>query len=215
MVVQGSAGKRRQDATWTPGGVDNYYSRYCHFTIIMIRTFIAVNLDQGIRARIGEAEQDFKIKGIKLVEPELIHVTLKFLGYVDEGRIDEIAAALKKVEVLPFTAHIRSIGGFPNERSPRVIWIGAEPGESFTELNRQVEDRMAGIGFERESRFKPHVTIGRVKFPDQEQKQRLPGLFEKYRNFEAGSMIVDRIYIMKSTLSPKGPKYEALREIVL
>jgi 2'-5' RNA ligase len=181
----------------------------------MIRTFIAVNLDPAIRARIGEAEQDFKIKGIKLVDPELIHVTLKFLGNVEEGRIDEIADALEKVETAPFTANVRGIGGFPNARSPRVIWIGAEPAEAFGELNRQVEDRLADIGFEREGRFNAHVTIGRVKFSDPEQKQRLPGLFEKYSGFEAGSMKVDRIYIMKSTLGPKGPKYEALREIVL
>jgi 2'-5' RNA ligase len=59
------------------------------------------------------------------------------------------------------------------------------------------------------------VTIGRVKFPDPEQKQRLPGLFEKYKDFEAGSMKVDRIHVMQSRLSPKGPKYEALREIML
>jgi len=181
----------------------------------MIRTFIAVNLVPAIRARIGEAEQDFKIKGVKLVDPELIHVTLKFLGYVDEGRVDAIADALKKVEVAPFTADIRGIGGFPNARSPRVIWIGAGPVASFEELNRQVEDLMAGIGFEREGRFNAHVTIGRVKSPDPEQKQRLPGLFEKYRDFEAGAMKVDRIHVMKSTLSPKGPKYEALREIPL
>jgi RNA 2',3'-cyclic 3'-phosphodiesterase len=181
----------------------------------MIRTFIAVNLDPAIRARIGEAEEDFKIKGVRPVDPELIHVTLKFLGNVEEGRIDEIADALKKVKVAPFDAQVRSIGGFPNDRSPRVIWIGADPGENFVDLNRQVEDVLADIGFEREGRFKPHVTIGRVKFPDPEQKQRLPGLFAKYRDFDAGSMKVDRIYVMQSRLSPKGPKYEALREIRL
>ncbi len=181
----------------------------------MIRTFVAVNLDQAIRDKIGEAEKDFDIKGVKLVDPALIHVTMKFLGNVEENRIDEIADALKKVKVPPFTAHIRSIGGFPNARSPRVIWIGAEPGENFGEMNRQVEDVLAGIGFEREGRFKPHVTIGRVKFPDPMQKQRLPQLFEKYSDFDAGTMQVDRIHLMKSTLSPKGPKYEALREISL
>ncbi|HUL61656.1 MAG TPA: RNA 2',3'-cyclic phosphodiesterase [Methanocella sp.] len=181
----------------------------------MIRTFIAVNLSQAIRDRIGEAERDFAIRGVKLVDPRLVHVTLKFLGNVDEGRIDAIADALKAVRVAPFAADVRGIGGFPNERSPRVIWIGAEPGGTFVDLNRQVEDAMAGLGFAREGRFKPHVTIGRVKFPDPEQKQRLPGLFERYRAFDAGSMPVDRIHVMKSTLSPKGPKYEALKEIGL
>jgi 2'-5' RNA ligase len=181
----------------------------------MIRTFVAVNLDQAIRDKIGEAEKDFDIKGVKLVDPALIHVTMKFLGNVEENRIDDIAGALKKVKVPPFTAHIRSVGGFPNARSPRVIWIGAEPGENFEEMNRQVEDVLAGIGFEREGRFKPHVTIGRVKFSDPMQKQRLPQLFEKYNDFDAGTMQVDRIHLMKSTLSPKGPKYEALREISL
>ncbi|HEY3422042.1 MAG TPA: 2'-5' RNA ligase family protein, partial [Methanocellaceae archaeon] len=67
----------------------------------------------------------------------------------------------------------------------------------------------------REGRFSAHVTIGRVKFPAPEHKEKLPKLFEKYLGFQAGSMTVDRISLMKSTLSPRGPKYEVLREIAL
>jgi 2'-5' RNA ligase len=180
----------------------------------MIRTFIAVNLEQGIKDRIAEAGRDFDIKGVKPVEPELVHVTLKFLGNVEESKIDAISEALRAgVKVAPFTARIRSIGGFPTSRSPRVIWIGAEGG--FEELYRQVEDAMAGLGYEREGRFRSHVTIGRVKFSTPEQKERLHLLFEKYRDFDAGSMLVDRVSVMKSSLSPKGPRYEALKEITL
>ncbi len=179
----------------------------------MIRAFISVNLTPEIREKIGEAEQDFDIKGIKLVEPSLIHITLKFLGYIDESKVDEIEAALKKVTVKPFQASFKSLGGFPNSRSPRVIWVGAEG--DFVEMNKQVETLLADIGFEREGRFNAHVTIGRVKFPSPEQKKMLPGLFEKYQDFNAGSMTVDAIYIMQSTLSPKGPKYDVLKEIKL
>ncbi len=59
------------------------------------------------------------------------------------------------------------------------------------------------------------MTIGRVKFPAPEQKQKLPALFEKYKGYDAGGMLVDTIYIMKSTLGPKGPTYEVLKEIKL
>lgn len=179
----------------------------------MIRAFISVNLTPEIKKRIGDAERDFDMKGIKLVEPSLIHITLKFLGNIEESRVGEIEAALKKVTVKPFQAKFRSLGGFPNPRSPRVLWVGA--GGDFPELNRQVEDVMEKIGFPREGRFQPHATIGRVKLPTPEQKQKLPGLFEKYRDFEAGEMAVDSIYLMKSTLSPKGPKYDVLKEIQL
>ncbi|CAJ36492.1 2'-5' RNA ligase [Methanocella arvoryzae MRE50] len=180
----------------------------------MIRTFIAVNLDPAIKEKIAEAVGDFNMKGLKTVEPELVHITLKFLGNVEEDRIDAIADALKEgVTVEPFTATFRSIGGFPGTKNPRVIWIGAEG--PFEALNKQVEDALAGIGFEREGRFNAHVTIGRIKFSTPEQKQRLPLLFEKYRDFYAGTQPVDRIHVMKSTLSPKGPKYEAIREILL
>ncbi|HMK45817.1 MAG TPA: RNA 2',3'-cyclic phosphodiesterase [Methanocella sp.] len=179
----------------------------------MIRVFIAVNLDPAIREKIGEVCRDFGMKGIKTVRPELIHITLKFLGYVDEGRVDEIADALKAVKTPPFVAVFRSVGGFPGPKNPRVIWIGAEG--PFDGLNRQTEDAMVGIGFPREGRFNAHVTVGRVKFPTPEQKQRLPQLFERYRSFDAGSMVVDRIHVMKSTLSPAGPTYEVLREISL
>jgi 2'-5' RNA ligase len=179
----------------------------------MIRAFISVNLKQEIRHKIGEAERDFAMEGVKLVEPGLVHVTLKFLGYIEEDRVGEIEAALKNVKVKPFLAEFKSLGGFPNTRSPRVIWIGAEG--DFIELNRQVEGLMEKIGFEREGRFEPHVTIGRVKFPTPEQKQKLPALFEKYKDFNAGGMLVDSIYLMKSTLSPKGPTYDVLKEIKL
>jgi 2'-5' RNA ligase len=74
---------------------------------------------------------------------------------------------------------------------------------------------MEKAGFPREGRFQPHVTIGRVKFPAPEQKQKLPALFEKYRDFDAGGMLVDTIYLMKSTLSPKGPAYSVLKEFKL
>lgn len=179
----------------------------------MIRAFVAINLDQAIRDKIAAAEPDFDLKGIKTVEPELIHITLKFLGNTDESRTDEIAGALGEVRAAPFTARFRHIGGFPGDRNPRVIWIGAEG--PFEDLNKKVEDAMAGAGFEREGRFKPHVTIARVKFPSPEQKKWLPVLFEKYKNFDAGSMTVSSMHLMKSTLSPKGPKYEILREIRL
>lgn len=179
----------------------------------MIRAFISVSLTPEIRQKIGEAERDFDMKGIKLVEPSLIHVTLKFLGYIEENRVGEIEAALKKVTVRPFQAKMRSLGGFPNPRNPRVIWVGAEG--DFVELNKQVEALMEGIGFPVEGRFQPHVTIGRVKFPTPEQKQKLPGLFEKYKDFDAGEMTVDSIHLMKSTLSLKGPRYDVLKEIPL
>jgi 2'-5' RNA ligase len=179
----------------------------------MIRAFISVNLTPEIRNKIGEAERDFAMKGVKLVEPGLVHITLKFLGYIEESRVGEVEAALKKVTVKPFPAEFKSLGGFPNPRSPRVIWVGAKG--DFAELNRQVEELMEEVGFEREGRFEPHVTIGRVKFPTPEQKQRLPELFEKYGDFNAGGMLVDSIYVMKSTLSPKGPTYEVLKEIKL
>ncbi len=179
----------------------------------MIRAFIAVNLTREIRHRIGEAEQDFDMKGVKLVDPGLVHVTLKFLGNIEEGQVGEIEAALKKVTVKAFLAEFRSLGGFPGARNPRVIWIGATG--DFVELNRQVEDVLEQIGFRREGRFDPHVTIGRVKFPTPEQKQKLPELFEKYKEYAAGGMFVDAIYIMKSTLGPKGPAYEVLKEIQL
>ncbi|MCD1294697.1 RNA 2',3'-cyclic phosphodiesterase [Methanocella sp. CWC-04] len=179
----------------------------------MIRTFIAVNLDDKIREKIGELKEELSIKGIKPVEPELVHITLKFLGNVEEYRVDDIEKALKKVSVAPFQAKFSSLGSFPGTKNPRVIWIGAEG--DFVELNRQVEDAMAEIGFEREGRFEPHVTIARVKMPSLEIKQRLPKFFEKHKDFYAGDMMVDSIYLMKSTLSPKGPRYDVVKEIRL
>jgi 2'-5' RNA ligase len=130
----------------------------------MIRSFVAVDLPSKFHPDVAKIEAKINMPGIKIVKPELIHVTLKFLGEVPEEKIDDIAAALEKVKMEPFQARVRGAGAFPG-KSIRVVWLGLEG--RFEELQRLVEEALSPFGFEdEEKKFSPHLTLARVKQPN-------------------------------------------------
>lgn len=96
-----------------------------------------------------------------------VHLTLKFLGAVDEGRLEEIAAALDAVRArhAPFNAETSGFGAFPSPRRARVLWAGIGAGaENLGALAADVEGSLEGLGFERETRpYAPHLTLGRAR----------------------------------------------------
>jgi 2'-5' RNA ligase len=152
---------------------------------------------------------------VKWVTPANAHLTLKFLGDVDEEKIDEIAGKVSAAcrGTRPFKMSLAGLGAFPNGRRPSVIWVGVEEGREFlSDLNEKIEKELEKMGFEREKRkFSPHLTIGRLRRQGQpgDLKDRLTA------DYRGGDSTVDRVFLMKSTLTPKGPIYEELRETTL
>jgi len=177
-----------------------------------VRLFIAVKIPFGPSLR--ELAEELKAcpGRVKWVEEENFHVTLKFLGEVPEALVDTVDRGIKEaVEGVPSSVVVlRGVGAFPNLRRPRVIWVGMDSADVLRELQRRVESSLTKLGFEREKKpFHPHVTLGRVK--------RLEGgtnCFEevssRWEEEVLGKVTVDRVYLIESTLTPRGPLYTVI-----
>ncbi len=178
-----------------------------------IRSFVAVDLPPSMRTGVKEIQMEIATDGLRLVQPELVHITLKFLGDVPEGKIGEIAGALREIRAPPFTARVKGLGAFPG-RSIRVVWLGLEG--NFVELYRKVEDTLSPFGFERETRgFSPHVTLGRVGHPSSGISHILAAKIAGLSDRDLGSFTVEEFVLKKSTLTRGGPIYEDLARFPL
>ncbi len=178
------------------------------------RGFIAIDIKPF--PKLLEFEREIKNTGanVKLVEPENIHLTIKFLGDTDESLIDRIEEIMNYSvkEVEPFEINLKGAGVFPNERYIKVIWIGIENGESISKIVSKLDEKITTLGFQKEKRkFSAHLTIARVK--NVKNKEKLIQIIEKYRNIEFGKIKINSIKLKKSTLTPKGPIYTTLKEI--
>lgn len=128
----------------------------------MIRTFIALQLDDSIRARLNELGRT--IPGARPVPPEQIHLTLRFIGDIDNALFHDVRSALADVEAEAPTLSIRGVGHFPPRGAPRVIWTGVEPLAALLAVRSAINRVLAGIGIGAEERnYHPHVTIARLK----------------------------------------------------
>ena len=159
-----------------------------------------------MRDEIAKVQEEIDLPGVRLVKPDLIHVTLKFLGDVPPPKVDRVVKALGGVRQPAFAAKVRGIGAFPG-RSIRVVWIGAE-GE-FEGLFRAVEAALSPLGFDRERRkFTSHATIARVGRPSPETTSLLAAKLAPFKEIDLGEFRADKFILKKSTLTPGGPIYE-------
>jgi 2'-5' RNA ligase len=154
---------------------------------------------------------------VSWVAPENFHVTLKFLGSVDDGRVQGVIDALHTAVQghAPFDLEVSGLGAFPSATRPRVLWAGlAGDIAPLAALAASVEDALDGLGFPREGRaFAPHITLGRVREPG-----RAPALAEALgaasdRRF--GRVAIAETALMRSDLSPRGARYTVLASAVL
>ena len=187
-----------------------------------VRTFIAIELSEEVRAGLTRLQEELKRRGegVKWVRPEGIHLTLKFLGNVPADRIEEIAQAVRDacVGFSPFQISFAGLGCFPNLRRPRVIWVGVEgETETVARLQRAIEGNLAALGFPPEERgFSPHLTLGRVrKEVGSGERRRLGQLIEATAAGQLGGMMVEAINVMRSDLKPTGAVYTQLASIKL
>ena len=183
----------------------------------MIRTFISIDLPEGIKKGISDLQDRLKRDECHIgwVRPEAMHLTLKFLGEIDEKGMPEIEAAIRKATkgFIPFYVRIMGLGVFPNLKKPGIIWLGInEEGDNLLRLQSRIEEEMEKIGHPREERgFKPHLTIGRVRDPSG-----LKGLIdaiESEKEIELGGFKTGEVLIMRSDLRPESRIYTRLFEI--
>jgi 2'-5' RNA ligase len=183
-----------------------------------IRAFIAVDIPQETKMDIDRLISGFRAdgSGIRWVKAANLHLTLRFLGDIPQESMPQLAESLKaNVDGFgTFDLMLKGIGAFPNLRRPRVIWIGTDKGtDRLSELAGRVEKSCVDSGFGRaDKKFSSHLTIGRVKFP--KGLDRLLGKIGK-TEFESPEFDVGEISVVKSDLSPAGPKYTKLENISL
>lgn len=180
-----------------------------------IRTFIAVDLGQKLRDRCVAMQENLAKLGasLKWVEPDNLHVTLLFLGEVDERAVPEVCAAVAAVCVQhdTFTLSVEKVGCFGSPRRPRTLWAGV--GEGATELialHDALEPPLLDLGcYRREERpFTPHITLGRAKSDDPSEK--LAAALKRYATWNAGEVEVRELLVLSSELTRNGPIYSVL-----
>lgn len=181
-----------------------------------MRTFIAIGLPLNLRRKLDRISQDLRRKcsGVKWVDPEKIHLTLKFLGNVEVEKLPRIKAVLDEVtrHHCPIKVEVGGLGCFPNLRRPRVIWVGIKnQEEKLGKLAKDIEDKLAELGFQPEKRkFNGHLTLGRVKKFPVKLNLNIPSL--EARAESLGSLNIDMILLIKSTLTARGAVYDIISE---
>ena len=181
--------------------------------------FIAVELPEEVKGKIGGLIEKLKVSGaaVRWVEQKNLHVTLKFLGWVDDARISEVVELTEKTAKgkKAFQAGFQGIGSFPAGESPRVIWAGInEGGDKFKQLTEELEKNFSQAGFRSEERgFSSHITIGRVN--DNKGVDELKEKMAALNEVKLGEALIASVSVMKSTLTPNGPRYEKIKEVRL
>lgn len=181
-----------------------------------IRAFIAIDIeDHTLIQRILDIQKEFSQTGakLKLVEPENIHFTLKFLGSISPAMVDKIYESMKKIEFTPFELELYGVGCFPNLSRINNVWIGTRKGkEGIIHIYEDLEAQLRQLKFPPERKgYTPHATIARVK--SAYNKDKLAKIISKLSSLEIGSMTVNSIRLKESKLKPKGPEYSTLRSI--
>lgn len=181
----------------------------------MVRCFVAIECNNPeVIKRIKKVQTTLEGTGanLKNVEPENIHLTLKFLGEITQQKLDEVTQVVEDISFYPFTFSVEEVGVFPNMRRPTTIWAGITEGVSnIVTVFEKLDVKLSRLGFKQEHRkFQPHLTIGRVRTG--QNKNQLVEELLRLKDEVFGEVKVDRIMLKKSILTPKGPIYSILAE---
>ncbi|MCL2032143.1 MAG: RNA 2',3'-cyclic phosphodiesterase [Methanomassiliicoccaceae archaeon] len=170
-----------------------------------IRSFIS--FDIPMMPAVEDAR--VRLRGIPGVSvPKEVHLTLRFLGDVEAKKIEELSSGMRSLErYRSFSVSLKGLGAFPNNKDPRVIWIGAEPGAPFYDILSDLDGILSGSSVDYDKKpFKAHVTVGRVKRPS----AGLTALLNECRDMEAGSFECRQIFLMSSLLTSGGAEHSVI-----
>jgi 2'-5' RNA ligase len=171
-----------------------------------MRVFIAFDISDEAKQFLLDSQKQLKSCKATLVKE--FHLTLKFIGEVSEGDVEQILSKLSKIRFDSFDASLSKVGVFPKRDYARVVWIGLEPKDTISALQKQVDDATEKFGIKQKDHFEPHITLVRIKdiddkkaFLDSIDKIQVPNIKFPVSSFK----------LIKSTLTPQGPVYEVLR----
>ncbi|MCD4690782.1 RNA 2',3'-cyclic phosphodiesterase [bacterium] len=186
----------------------------------MIRTFVALELSPDLKDGILSLIDELNARGVRASwsRASTLHVTLKFLGDVEEALAPDLVTAIAcaAAEVPPFVFDTTSMGAFPSPARPRVVWLGVEPADGLHDLQEAVERELTPLGFPREKRsFHPHITLGRIREGGQACPSADLSALIAELPVPRGRTVVDDVMLVRSTLSPRGAHHEVLEAISL
>jgi RNA 2',3'-cyclic 3'-phosphodiesterase len=172
----------------------------------MIRLFVAIELPEKVRERLAHMQGG--VPGARWSSGEQMHLTLRFIGEVDENVGNDIDDALATIRAPAFTMELASVGEFGG-KMPRALWAGVRSNEALIHLQRKVETALQRIGLPAEERkFTPHVTLARMKGAPREKV----GAFLAHNSlFASGPFLVDHFVLFSSHLSHNGSIYHLER----
>ncbi|MCF7874193.1 MAG: RNA 2',3'-cyclic phosphodiesterase [Candidatus Omnitrophica bacterium] len=175
-----------------------------------MRTFIALDLTDEIKAKIKEVTgklKDLPIK-VKWVNSKNLHITLKFLGNIDSDKLSQIKKIISASSCCcsPFELCLKDFGFFPNPKKPRVFFINFSSDKILEILVKALRKKLNQIGFKEDKKFRSHITLARVK-----SLKNIKQLTQKVEQLKVkGKFKVGKISLFKSTLTQKGPLYEEI-----
>lgn len=182
-----------------------------------MRLFVSVPL-HGLADGVAAAQEPLDLPGLKLTDPEQAHVTLKFLGEVDESGVSDlteaIGTAVESADVAPFEAEVGGYGVFPSLEYISVVWTGFRSGgEPLERLHETIERETTAIGFDPEDHsFTAHATLARMR--DARSKDEVRELVES-EDPDVGTLRVDGVELTESTLTGEGPVYSTVERFGL
>jgi 2'-5' RNA ligase len=180
----------------------------------LLRAFIAVEIPLPIREAVSTAAAPLHQgigQAVRWVPMDNMHLTLKFLGDVSAANVEMLCQMLQAEADLfhCFDLHLEGLGAFPNQKRPRVIYIGIQAPATLEALQRGIDSSSRRLGYESEERgFSPHLTIGRVKQNiTSTEQQAIRRALEETRIDSLGTARVDSVHLYKSDLKPTGSVY--------
>lgn len=177
----------------------------------MIRLFVGLALPDAVRDRLATLQNG--VPGARWVPPETFHVTLRFVGEIDEDVAADLDAELATLSAPAVPVRLRGLGRFGDKRGARALWVGVEPVPELLHLHGKVESACVRAGLDAASRrYVPHVTLARFGKPG---GPRVDEVVAANGDWDGGAFVAGHVVLYRSLLGHDGATYEALAEYPL
>ncbi len=168
-----------------------------------MRLFVALTLPEDVRQRLSGISNG--LPGARWVKPDNLHLTLRFLGEVDNLAAADVDDALAKIQCPGFDLSLKGIGHFGEGRKLRALWVGVDAGAGLLRLQEKIEQALIRVGLPPEPRkFKPHITLARFK---SNPRERLQTYLADHNLLRAGPIAMESFELYSSFTSADGAIY--------